>query len=92
MTVLDSFPAAINSAFKNLFYDAVMTVDVPQESPDPADPLPPVPTPYSCKAYVDKYTAYCPCSCWGCGNQRRAFRGDHPTMQERRFRAPSIES
>ncbi len=58
MSVLDSLPAAINSAFKNLFYDAVLTVDVPQDSPDPADPLPPVPTPYACKAYVEKYSAY----------------------------------
>jgi hypothetical protein len=51
-------PRAINSAFNNLFYDAVLTVDVPQDSPDPADPLPPVPTPYPCKAYVEKYSAY----------------------------------
>jgi hypothetical protein len=58
MTILDSLPATINSAFKNLFYDAVLTVDVPQDSPDPADPLPPVSTPYSCKAYVEKYSAY----------------------------------
>jgi hypothetical protein len=58
MTVLDSLPAAISSAFKNLFYDAVMTVDMPQVSPDPADPLPPVPTDYPCKAYVEKYSAY----------------------------------
>jgi hypothetical protein len=55
---LDKLPQAINSAFKGLFYDAVMTVDVPQESPDPADPLPPIPTPYPCKAYVEKYSAY----------------------------------
>lgn len=58
MTVLDTLPATINSAFKSLFYDAVLTVDVPQDSPDPADPLPPVPTPYACKAYVTKYSAY----------------------------------
>ena len=58
MTVLDSLPATINSAFKSIFYDAVMTVDVPQDSPDPADPLPPVPTPFGCKAYVTKYSAY----------------------------------
>lgn len=55
---LDKLPRAINSAFNNLFYDAVLTVDVPQVSPDPADPLPPIPTPYSCKAYVEKYSAY----------------------------------
>lgn len=58
MTVLDSLPATINSAFKGLFYDAVLTVDVPQDSPDPSDPLPPVSTPYPCKAYVEKYSAY----------------------------------
>lgn len=58
MTILDSLPATINSAFKNLFYDAVMTVDVPQESPDPADPLPPVQVTYPAKAYVEKYSAY----------------------------------
>lgn len=58
MTVLDTLPATINSAFKSIFYDAVMTVDVPQDSPDPADPLPPVPTPFGCKAYVTKYSAY----------------------------------
>jgi hypothetical protein len=58
MTVLDSLPATINSAFKNLFYDAVMTVDVPQDSPDPADPLPPVPTPFACKAIVEAYSDY----------------------------------
>jgi hypothetical protein len=22
------------------------------------------------------------CSCWGCGNQRRAWGGNHPTRQE----------
>jgi hypothetical protein len=58
MTVLDSLPATINSAFKNLFYDAVMTVYVAQESPDPADPLPPVAVQHPCKAYVEKYSAY----------------------------------
>lgn len=60
MTVLDSLPATINSAFKNLFYDAVMTVDVIPNSPpyDPADPPAPVPVSYSCKAYVTKYSAY----------------------------------
>lgn len=58
MTVLDSLPATINSAFKSIFYDAVMTVDVPQDSPDPADPLPPVPTPYPCKAIVEAYSDY----------------------------------
>lgn len=58
MSILDSLPATINSAFKNLFYDAVLTVDVPQDSPDPADPLPPVPTDYPAKAYVEKYSAY----------------------------------
>lgn len=29
----------------------------------------------------------CPCSCWACGNQRRAFRRYVPTMQERREEA-----
>jgi|APCry1669192522_1035417.scaffolds.fasta_scaffold02312_4 hypothetical protein len=58
MTILDTLPATINSAFKSLFYDAVMTVDVPQDSPDPADPLPPVPTPYPCKAIVEAYSDY----------------------------------
>jgi hypothetical protein len=55
---LDKLPRAINSAFNNLFYDAVMTVDVSQEGPNPVDPPPPVPTPYPCKAYVEKYSAY----------------------------------
>ena len=55
---LDKLPRAINSAFRGLLYDAVMTVDVPRDGSDPADPLPPVPTPYSWKAYVEKYSAY----------------------------------
>jgi hypothetical protein len=25
------------------------------------------------------------CSCWGCGNQRRAWGRKNPTVQERRF-------
>jgi hypothetical protein len=25
------------------------------------------------------------CSCWGCGNRRRAWGGTHPTMQEVKF-------
>lgn len=36
-----------------------------------------------------KYVAFwvdtpCPCSCYGCGNQRRAWGQYVPTMQERR--------
>lgn len=60
MTILDKLPAAVNSAFKGIFYDAVMTVDVAPSSPayDPADPPAPVPVNYSCKAYVEKYSAY----------------------------------
>lgn len=60
MTILDKLPAAVNSAFKGIFYDAVMTVDVVPSSPayDPADPPAPVPVNYSCKAYVEKYSAY----------------------------------
>lgn len=57
-SVLDSLPATINSAFKNLFYDAVMIVEVLQDSPDPADPLPPIQTPYPCKAIVQAYSDY----------------------------------
>lgn len=60
MSVLDTLPATINSAFKSIFYDAVMTVDVIPNSPpyDPADPPAPVAVSYSCKAYVEKYSAY----------------------------------
>lgn len=60
MTILDKLPAAINSAFKGIFYDAVMTVDVVPSSPpyDPADPPAPVPVNYNCKSYVEKYSAY----------------------------------
>ena len=60
MSVLDSLPATINSAFKSIFYDAVMTVDVVPNSPpyDPADPPAPVPVSYPAKAYVEKYSAY----------------------------------
>lgn len=58
MTILDDIPDLVNGAFGDVFYDAVMTVDVPQDSPDPADPLPPVPTSFGCKAYVTKYSAY----------------------------------
>ncbi len=60
MTVLDTLPATINSAFKSIFYDAVMTVDVVPNSPpyDPADPPAPVPVSYPAKAYVEKYSAY----------------------------------
>lgn len=60
MSVLDSLPATINSAFKNIFYDAVMTVDVIPTSPpyDPADPPAPVAVSYSCKAIVESYSDY----------------------------------
>lgn len=57
-SLLDSLPNIINGAFKGLFYPAVMTVYVPVESPDPADPLPPVPVSYPCRAYVENYSAY----------------------------------
>ena len=58
MTILDDIPDMVNDAFGDVFYDAVMTVDVPQDSPDPADPLPPVQVTYPAKAYVEKYSAY----------------------------------
>lgn len=53
-----SLAKTVGSAFKTLFLEAVLTRDIPQDSPDPADPLPPVPTPFDCKAIVEKYSDY----------------------------------
>lgn len=60
MTILDDIPDLVNGAFGDVFYDAVMTVDVIPNSPpyDPADPPAPVPVSYPAKAYVEKYSAY----------------------------------
>jgi len=60
MTILDDIPDMVNDAFGDVFYDAVMTVDVIPNSPpyDPADPPAPVPVDYSCKAFVSKFSAY----------------------------------
>lgn len=48
----------VGSAFNTLFLDAVLTRDIPRDGPDPADPLPPVPTEFDCKAIVEKYSDY----------------------------------
>lgn len=60
MTILDDIPDLVNGAFGDVFYDAVMTVDVIPTSPpyDPADPPAPVPVNYSCKAIVESYSDY----------------------------------
>lgn len=61
MTILDSLPATVHGAFKNIFYDAVMTVERPPIGGDPADPssgTPQEPLKIACKAYVTKYSAY----------------------------------
>lgn len=60
MTILDDIPDLVNGAFGDVFYDAVMTVDVIPNSPpyDPADPPAPVPVNYSCKAIVESYSDY----------------------------------
>lgn len=53
-----SLAKTVSVALWGLFLDAVLTRDIPQDSPDPADPLPPVPTPFGCKAIVERYSDY----------------------------------
>lgn len=35
-----------------------ITRDVPQDSPDPADPLPPITTDFPCQGFIDSYSAF----------------------------------
>lgn len=56
-SILDSLPAAINGAFKVLFYNAVMTKYLPGSGPE-YDPGPPTAQSFPCKAFVTKYSAY----------------------------------
>lgn len=58
---LSGLAATINGAFKSIFFDAVLTRYVVQQtSPafDPADPPSPTPIDYPCKALRDSYSAY----------------------------------
>lgn len=54
-SLADDIAAALDSA--GVPYAITITRDVPQDSPDPADPLPPVSTDFPCTGWVDAYKA-----------------------------------
>lgn len=58
MSILDSLPATIGSAFKTLFLDAVLTREIPGTGGDPFDPPAPTVTTYGCKGIVEAYSDY----------------------------------
>ncbi|MGB3864782.1 MAG: hypothetical protein WBA29_04025 [Xanthobacteraceae bacterium] len=39
------------------FAAIVVSRDIPQDSPDPADPLPPISTDFACKGFIDEWDA-----------------------------------
>ncbi|MDB5505333.1 MAG: hypothetical protein JWR89_5235 [Tardiphaga sp.] len=53
-----SLARTIGSAFKGLFLPALLVRNVPQTGGDPADPLPPIPANFPCKAIVESYSDY----------------------------------
>jgi len=53
-----SLAKTIGNAMASRFLDAVLTRDVPNVGADPADPVPPTPTQYPCKAIVEAYSQY----------------------------------
>ncbi len=57
MGVLDGIAATINSAFQNVFYDAVLTRLVPTAGPDAHTPGVPQEVDYPCKALREEYSA-----------------------------------
>jgi hypothetical protein len=54
-SLADDIADALTSA--GIPFAVTITRDVPQDSPDPADPLPPITTNYPCSGWVDAYTA-----------------------------------
>lgn len=55
MSVLDDLPDIFADAFDDVFYDAVLTREVPGASSDAADPVAPTTTDYTCKALAVEY-------------------------------------
>lgn len=53
-----SLARTIGAGFNTLFLPAVLVRDVPQVGGDPADPLPPIPANFPCKAIVEGYSDY----------------------------------
>ncbi len=53
-----SLAKTVGKAFNSIFLPATLTRDVAVASPDPAEPLPPTPTPHACKAIVESYSDY----------------------------------
>jgi hypothetical protein len=53
-----SLARTIGSAMSSLFLPATLVRDVPQAGGDPADPLPPIPVDYPCRAIVEGYSDY----------------------------------
>jgi len=51
----DDIAAALDSA--GIPFAVTITRDVPQESPDPADPLPPISTDFACNGFIDDWDA-----------------------------------
>lgn len=54
-SLADDIAAALDSA--GIPFAVTITRDVPQDSPDPADPLPPVTTSYDGNGFVDDWDA-----------------------------------
>jgi hypothetical protein len=54
-SLADDIAAALDGA--GIPFAVTITRDVPQDSPDPADPLPPISTDFACNGFIDDWDA-----------------------------------
>lgn len=54
-SLADDIADALTSA--GIPFAVTITRDVPQDSPDPADPLPPISTDFACNGFIDDWDA-----------------------------------